>query len=38
MRLAGQAACEGLLLRRWFLDEETVEAARICEAIVDFYH
>ena len=38
MRLAGHAACEGLLLRRWFLDEETIEATRICEAIADSYH
>jgi NADPH-dependent glutamate synthase beta subunit-like oxidoreductase len=38
MRLAGQAACEGLALTRWFWDEERVEAARICDAITDCYN
>jgi hypothetical protein len=37
MRLAGQAACEGLALTRWFWDEERVESARICDAIADAY-
>jgi NADPH-dependent glutamate synthase beta subunit-like oxidoreductase len=37
MRLAGQAACEGLALTRWFLDSERVESARICDAISDAY-
>jgi hypothetical protein len=36
--LAGQAACEGLQLTRWFWDEERVEAARICDAITDAYN
>lgn len=38
MRLAGQAACEGLQLTRWFWDEERVESARICDAITDAYN
>ncbi len=38
MRLAGQAACEGLALTRWFLDRDTVEAARIGDAIADSYN
>lgn len=38
MRLAGQAACEGLQLTRWFWDEERIEAARICDAISDSYN
>jgi hypothetical protein len=38
MRLAGQAACEGLQLTRWFLEDEQVEAARICDAITDVYN
>ncbi|HMK09755.1 MAG TPA: hypothetical protein VK449_12060 [Anaerolineales bacterium] len=37
IRLAGQAACEGLALSRWFLDREDVEAARIGDAITDAY-
>ena len=37
MRLAGQAACEGLALPRWFWDQERIEAARICDAINDAY-
>jgi hypothetical protein len=37
MRLAGQAACEGLSLARWFWDEERLEAARIGDAICDAY-
>ncbi|NIM93179.1 MAG: hypothetical protein GTO18_05655 [Anaerolineales bacterium] len=37
MRLAGQAACEGLALTRWFQDEETVEIDRITDAISDSY-
>jgi NADPH-dependent glutamate synthase beta subunit-like oxidoreductase len=38
MRLAGQAACEGLALTRWFLDEERVETARLCDALTDAYN
>ncbi len=38
MRLAGQAACEGLALPRWFLDREAVEEARISDAIADCYN
>ena len=38
MRLAGQAACEGLSLTRWFLDSEDVEAAQIADAISDSYN
>jgi len=38
MRLAGQAACEGLALTRWFWDEERIEAARISDAICDSYN
>jgi NADPH-dependent glutamate synthase beta subunit-like oxidoreductase len=38
MRLAGQAACEGLQLTRWFWEKERVEAARICDAITDAYN
>jgi hypothetical protein len=38
MRLAGQAACEGLSLTRWFWDQERVEAARITDAIADSYN
>lgn len=38
MRIAGQAACEGLQLTRWFWDEERVESARICDAITDAYN
>ena len=37
VRLAGQAACEGLALSRWFMDGEQVEAARIADAITDAY-
>jgi len=37
MRLAGQAACEGLALPRWFMDRDEVEAARISDAITDAY-
>ncbi|HLC02217.1 MAG TPA: hypothetical protein VJK02_04215 [Anaerolineales bacterium] len=37
MRLAGQAACEGLALTRWFWDRDQVEAARIGDAIADAY-
>ncbi|TFH35395.1 MAG: hypothetical protein E4G99_07380 [Anaerolineales bacterium] len=38
MRLAGQAACEGLQLSRWFWDSERVEVGRICDAITDAYN
>lgn len=38
MRLAGQAACEGLQLSRWFWDEDRIEAARICDTISDSYN
>jgi hypothetical protein len=38
MRLAGQAACEGLALARWFGEREEVEAARVCDAISDSYN
>lgn len=37
VRLAGQAACEGLTLSRWFMDREAVEASRIADAITDAY-
>ena len=37
VRLAGQAACEGLALSRWFMDREQVEAARIADAMTDAY-
>ncbi len=37
IRLAGQAACEGLVLSRWFMDREAVEAARVTDAITDAY-
>jgi hypothetical protein len=37
MRLAGQAACEGLALQRWFWDAERLEAARTTDAITDCY-
>ncbi len=38
MRLAGQAACEGLAIARWFGEREAVEAARVCDAISDSYN
>jgi hypothetical protein len=38
MRLAGQAACEGLQLTRWFWEKERVEDARISDAITDVYN
>lgn len=38
MGLAGQAACEGLNLTRWFWEQERVEAARICDQISDAYN
>jgi len=38
MRLAGQAACEGLSLPRWFWDRDRVEAARIADAITEAYN
>jgi NADPH-dependent glutamate synthase beta subunit-like oxidoreductase len=38
MRLAGQAACEGLHLTRWFWDEESIASARICDDITDAYN
>ena len=38
MRLAGQAACEGLALTRWLLDQEQVEAARLADEICDSYN
>ena len=37
MRLAGQAAREGLQLSSWFWEEERGEAARICDAITEAY-
>ncbi len=37
MRLAGQAACEGLSLPRWFWERDRVEAARISDAINEAY-
>ena len=37
MRLAGQAACEGLALQRWFWDADRLEAARTSDAITDCY-
>jgi len=36
-RVAGQAACEGLALPRWFMERDEVEAARISDAITDAY-
>jgi NADPH-dependent glutamate synthase beta subunit-like oxidoreductase len=38
IRLAGQAACEGLALSRWFQEREDVEMARIRDAITDAYN
>jgi len=38
MRLAGQAACEGLSLTRWFWEREQVESALIRDAIADAYN
>jgi hypothetical protein len=38
MRLAGQAACEGLSLPRWFWDHDRLEAARIADAITEAYN
>lgn len=38
MRLAGQAACEGLSLTRWFQSSEQVESSRICDDISDSYN
>ena len=32
------ATCEGLVLSRWLLDEEQVEAARIADQICDCYN
>lgn len=37
MRLAGQSACEGLQLTRWFWDQERVERAQISDATTDSY-
>src|SRR3990172_8680162 len=37
LRLAGQAAGEGVALSPWFMDGEQVEAARIADAITDAY-
>lgn len=36
-RFAGQAACEGLALTRWFWDDERLEAARITDPICESY-
>lgn len=38
MRLARRAACEGLALPRWLLDEERLEAARVADSICDSYN
>jgi hypothetical protein len=38
VQLAGRAACEALPLLRWFLDRESVEAARITDMICDSYN
>jgi NADPH-dependent glutamate synthase beta subunit-like oxidoreductase len=38
VRLAGRAACEGLLLARWFQDTDQVEAARVTDMICDSYN
>lgn len=38
VKLAGQAACEGLALSRWFMSREEVEGARITDAIADCYN
>jgi NADPH-dependent glutamate synthase beta subunit-like oxidoreductase len=38
IRLAGQAACEGLSLTRWFWDRERVETTRITDAITGAYN
>jgi hypothetical protein len=37
VRLAGQAACEGLVMSRWVMNRDQVEAARIADAITDSY-
>lgn len=37
MRLAGQAACEGLVLSRWYLDDDRLESARIGDEIAAAY-
>jgi hypothetical protein len=38
LRLAGQAACQGLPLTRWFLDRDEVESAHIADQITDCYN
>lgn len=38
LRWARSAACEGLALSRWLMDEEEVEAARIADEICDCYN
>jgi NADPH-dependent glutamate synthase beta subunit-like oxidoreductase len=37
IRLAGQAACEGLSITRWYWDQERIEAARTADAITDSF-
>ncbi len=37
MRLARRAACEGLVLSRWLMDDERLEAARTADQICDSY-
>ena len=38
MYWVGLAVCENLVLSRWLLDEEQVEAARITDQICDCYN
>jgi hypothetical protein len=38
VRLAGKAACEALVLPRWFKSREEVESARVTDMICDSYN
>ena len=38
MYWVGMAACEGLVLSRWLLNEEEIETARIVDQICDSYN
>ncbi len=38
MRLARRAACEGIALSRWMLDDERLIEAQVSDAIADSYN
>ena len=38
MALAAEAACEAYSLRDWVVQAEAIEAARLCDALVEAYN